>query len=944
MAHQYNGYHGAPHGSPPPNPNDGYEALMGSLISPGPGTPLQQKFPPWGAQAGWPLSMGQGNFSYSMPYQGSPLNQTAWQQNAQNDYNQPEYEDDDEMITVDDTDIFGTNGQQSIQSEGFAGHVQASHTPQKVQSGQHPSLSSSSPLALPQPRLPNTANDGLSSETKFSNVNSTTRAAELRAKLLASRSSNAASRQQSPAVKASDISEAKKQNVQELLKQTNGALAKEAKNPTKSGITTVQVPADTQMDGSSMSTIARSSGNTVTNDDFAFLFAEAQNAADAKKSGAELTNGNHDDASRTKEPSNGAHKTVMAAQNSRSTLKKDSPDSELSEPGEIHSGTSTPTKPPPIAESDLKKAEQVDQEKREKLLRQNEVSKAYQPLKESKAPTSAPRTSSWEKSSSEKLAIRSGTNANSRLSDRPDAELSFKTAMMQSNDEPLRSNPGQKGTYERPPTYEEPRRNQEHERARGYNRREDERNVRRSSLPQVYSKPSELEREVESRRPKLTAYRQRMTEDNSRRAAEYKKTLEAQGFPVRQATSDKSRPGKEAQRPASEARPTQSSTSNAARKDSTRSTANKNNVPDGDSDEGEHDPDTVMLSPTLQGVQGDEDINDWLELTNYHDLEFREKRLRLFRKKRMLEMQRAELEREEQELQGIHFVARAQSVLPASASPKITRPASIANVKMPPPPLPLNTANNDVGIKIKDTALSAGLPASQNSTPTNKRQHADDDSDNRRVQPAEKIARTDINGHASNEKPLTSPASVKAVKEESTPLESRISRENGDRYIARSRLRSRSPEFRRRSRSPTRGRYSEDYSPERRAGYFQKNFGGVGKDHRNCFNCNLPGHNQHHCTEPRRDGKDWSLNRAPPRDGKEWTSNTGYQKWVSPNYLGRNPLGRGGREGNHSPHIRPGETRSRYDSVKQEDADMGGYGDNIGSGPLNLGAGGKPRR
>lgn len=915
---------------------------MGSLISPGPGTPLQQSFPPWGTQAGWPHNMGQGNFSYSVPYQGTPLNQTAWQQNAQNGYHQPEYDDDDdEMITIDDTDILGSNGQHLIQNGSFAGRVQASRTPQQVQPGQLPSLLSSSPLALPQPPLPNLANGGPPSEIKSSNINSTTRAAELRAKLLANKSSNAASRQQSPAVKISDISEAKKHSVQELLKQTNGALVNQAKSQQASGASTVQVPPDTQMDGSRLSTTARSSGNTVTNDDFAFLFAEAQSAADAQKPANGLTNGNHTDALKAVEPldaTNGTHQNVIATQTSRSTSKKDSPGSELSEPGEIHSGTSTPTKPPPMSKSDAKKADQATQDRREKLIRQNEVSKAYQPLKESRAQTSAPRLSSWRKPSSESLAVKSGANADLKSSDAQDKVPSTKAATTQLNKQPQRSNYGQKGDYERPSIHEEPRRDQQREWARDYDRREDERDMRRSSLSQAYSKPSESRQDIQT-------YRHKLTEDNSRRAAEYKKNLEAQGFPVRQATADSSRSGKEAHRPANEGRAARESTSKPTRKDSGRSTAaNNNGNANGDSDEGEQPPDTVMLSPTMQPVEVNNDVNDWLELTNYHDVELREKRLRLFRKKRTLEMQRAELEREELELQGISYVARAQTALPTSASPKITRPASVANVKMPPPPLPLNSANNEVGIKIKDTALSTSLPASQNSTPTNKRHHANDDPDSRRLQPAEKIARTDMNGHTSNEKPLISPASAKSVKEEPMPFESRISRENGGRYGARPRIRSRSPEFRRRSRSPLRRRYSEDYSPERRSGHFQKNIGGVGRDHLSCFNCGQPGHNQHQCADPRRDGKEWPSNRGPPRDGKEWTSNTGYQKWVSPNYLGRNPLGRGGRDGNHSPHNRPSETRSRYDSTKQEDAEMGGFGVNIGSGPLDLGAGGKARR
>ena len=89
---------------------------------------------------------------------------------------------------------------------------------------------------------------------------------------------------------------------------------------------------------------------------------------------------------------------------------------------------------------------------------------------------------------------------------------------------------------------------------------------------------------------------------------------------------------------------------------------------------GEQEIDTVMLSPTGQTLDGDEDIHDWLELTEYYDLALREKRLTWYRKKRALDIQRAELEREEQlELQERSMLKRAQSVLPPNTPPKVTR-------------------------------------------------------------------------------------------------------------------------------------------------------------------------------------------------------------------------------------------------------------------------------
>ncbi|KAK4694459.1 hypothetical protein P7C71_g3125, partial [Lecanoromycetidae sp. Uapishka_2] len=420
---------------------------------------------------------------------------------------------------------------------------------------------------------------------------------------------------------------------------------------------------------------------------------------------------------------------MTAVNNPQLTPKKDSPGSEFSEP-------------------DAKKADQETQDRREKLMRQHEVSKTYQPLKESKAPTSAPKVSSREKSSSDNVPMRSRIDPHLKKIGARDSPASAKAAPRQANEETVKSNSGQKGVHERPFIEDEPRRDQQRERTRDFDKRDNDRDTRRSSMSQAYSKSSEYKREDD-------AYRQKMTEENSRRAAEYKRDLEAQGFPVRQVTAQNSKSGKEEQKSAREARLAQASTSNTARKDSARpSAANNRQAPHGDSDEGRPDSNTIVPSPKTQIIHVDSDINDWLELTDYYNIEMREKRLRLFRKKKALEIERAELEREELELQGFPLVARAQSVLPASASPMFTRSTIATNVKMPPPPLPLITANNDVGIKIKDTALSAGLPPSQSSTPTNKRQHAEDEIEERRAQPAEKIARTDVNGNAPNEKPL----------------------------------------------------------------------------------------------------------------------------------------------------------------------------------------------
>ena len=906
---------------------------MGSLISPGPGTPQQSAFPPpWTSQAGWQQNGGQGNYAFSMPYQGTPSNQTAWQQNGHQAW-MPQEDEDEELFTVDDTNILGPNGQHSNQNGGISGNTNGSHNHQQFQSGQMPNLSSSSPPAPPHSRLQNLIAGGLPQVSKSPMVNSAARAAELRAKLLANKSSNAASRQGSPAIKSNELNDAKKSNVQDFLRQANGALASHIGAET-SEENTVLADEGNRTDGeSTMQSLDRSPGKTVTNTDFDDLFAEAQNAADARKSQARLTNGNHDNATNgavKSEVTNGVRQLETAAHISHPALKKSLSTSELSEPGEIHSETSSPcTAKQTTRKPESRESKQAKEDKKEKMIRQNEVNMAYQPLKASKAPTSEPASESWGRSGANNSSSWS-TTKNSKASDdsRTGHSPSSKAKITQPHPQLGRSNLGQKeGEHEPPPIHEESRRDKHREWARDYDRRDDER-VRRPSLSQQHSRESDFRRDVEARRQKLMDDNARRTEDNARRAAEYKKGLEAQRAPVRQAAHENSRLKEATQKQEAGTRPGQASMPNASGNGSSSSlTTNNMGIPNDDSGDGDRDPDTVMLDPNVQGVEGNQDISDWLDMTNFHDQEFREKRLGIYRKKRALEMQQAELEREENELQGIPYVPRAQSTLPASSSPKATRRASIVNPKMPPPPLPLKEANNDVGIKIKNSALSSGLPTSQSTTPTLKRQNAEDDTENRRMQPADKLARLDMNGHSANGKALTNTATAKGAttpfKADPMPLENRISRDDSDGFAAHQRGRSRSPEFRRRSMSPHRRRYSDDYSPDPRAP-FHRNYGGIMRDSRTCHNCGQTGHYQHQCTEPRRDGKEWNK------------PTSGYQQWVSPNYRGRNPLAR--------EDTRPGDNRPRFDSVgKSEEGAMDIPRDNIGSRHLNLEAGGQYR-
>ena len=891
---------------------------MGSLISPGapPATPLQQALNvPFYNAAAW-QNGGQGNYNFNVPFSGSPVNQDAWNQNGEDEYmarGQEEEGDEDEnsLMAVDDTEILRNlhNKQQVDQNREISSHTQMANHELPVKPAQLPDPASSS-LALPHPRLQGPTAPTPALVTKSPMVNdSAARAAELRAKLLAKRPSTTASPRVSPAVKKAELPNATQTSTQEL--QKNGALSNMVKTEDASKQVAVQATAATKVDDKSTSRPQEQPQvKPIKDDEFETLFAQARNAANTAQPDAKMTNGNRVERVNVERqvdlPANGVKLTTPAVSDIRSAMQKRSGSSEMSE-GEIHSDPSSPTVPRPTPKTTAaKESKQDDQEKNEKLIRQNEVNKAYQPLKTTEQPTTDPAQASPRMPD------------HSKADQLPSPKLSNKQLKQQA----WKQRNGHAGFQD---SYSDSRRDREWDRDKNPNGRDENRDSRRPSTSQTIANPAQVERDARRRPSDDEMRRIQRTEDNARRAAEYKKNLEAQRAAGSKKSSESSKVSsspKEVRRQEAEPRASQNSKrlDNRDESDATQLRIDTQ-MPTVESATGEQDMDTVMLSPTGHSVKEDEDINDWLELTEYYDLAHRERRLTWFRKKRALDIQRAELEREEQlELQERSMLRRSQSILPTNNSPKVTRRASNVHAKMPPPPLPVKEANS-VGIKIKDAALSAGLPISQTPTTSLKRQHVEDDLDSRRMQPADKIARTDFNGHAANEKPLTSPVSVKGEG----------SAARADRYIPRQ-GRSRSPGFRRRSLSPRRQRHSRSPSPYGNG--IPSSGNGIPRYLRTCHNCGQPGHIVNECTEPR-------------RDGREWNRSNEYQQWVSPNYRGRNPVAvvRGG--GNRSPHPRGGGTgnRSRYSSTgRTDDGETGGGSENLCSATKRLEDGRHSRR
>ena len=182
----------------------------------------------------------------------------------------------------------------------------------------------------------------------------------------------------------------------------------------------------------------------------------------------------------------------------------------------------------------------------------------------------------------------------------------------------------------------------------------------------------------------------------------------------------------------------------------------------------------------------DQDVADWLEITDFHNVPYRDRQLKRFRRKRDLEKERLALEEEERQ----EWEERV----------RMGRTASAAAIHMPPPPPPSKEIKEDVGFQIKDMAKSSPAPSPTSAHPElatfPKRHHPDIDPEPGVLQPVSKAPRLK-NSHASVKTPMVSPTASRPE-----PTEDRHRRDS--LLTSEHRQRSRSPNgyWNRRSRSP----------------------------------------------------------------------------------------------------------------------------------------------
>jgi len=767
MSQNFNGYNGLPR---PGDSQNGYGELANSLIFPAslPFQPYQQA---WQPTPGWQPSPGQENFTTGNPFQ---VNNNMLGSNGylamQQDF--VAFDDGDDFYNneEEDTAMGGTAASNGTAKQNLANNPQGTVLDSAGLSGSH----------TPQPKPP----DLPPSTSQAPATTGTTKAAqdklaELRAKLLSqkrvagktptpesSTPKQGKSTSQATALGDRTIEERNKLLTKALPANSpagpsNGAVQstvsdkfnQDAKSSTKpSAHTTTDAPAPPQ---------------TTTSTDIEILLAEARNTT-LEKEEQQISEKLSSDSTKNGQPTsvpslaNGPAPKAAAAAPSASrhhSLNGSHASSETSEQGEIreepkqpvHVQTSGP--PEPIAHS---------------VPKPNPANKLSLPEKPSQLANGGSFKQQPTKiDTSLANKQKSGSGAGSAMLKSPSSTRTPSSSKARDfRDAPTTSDRDQGDRYNRIRN-----RYAEAEWIASERRQEDDRERprepygRETHVREPYSREA---RQYDHFRPGYSS-RQSIIEENERAAAEYKRNLQQPKREERDVVM-------------TEASPQMPKTS-----------------PKGSSDG--------------QAAEYFADVDEWLEMTGYHDTVYRKKALGRHRKLVQLDKERAELEQEAQiEHERQSQLARVQSVKPRESvegTPLPLRSAIASRVfasfAMPPPPIPAKDSTDDVGIQIKDLAQRGAAASTQTFqdssnplTPGVKRQHSGDDSESQGGRSLEKIARTDPKQFSPEKKVQ---AKTPATKIASGSLESRISVDNGT-YRREYPQRSRSPDERRRSSSP----------------------------------------------------------------------------------------------------------------------------------------------
>ncbi len=909
MSHNYNNYSVASSRGPPNSQeSSAFESLTGSLIYSDHRTPIQQSYPrTWSGEESWPNYVQKGN-NYEMHYQGSPTN------NGGKSFGHQEhipYDEGDDFYENEDPDTVRGIEQGNQMSNGIDDSTftrgcntamlhDAAST--KVRTDKQPQLYSVRPgIATPKP------------DTAALND----RAAELRAKLLATK------RGSTPGTPSSH------------LKKTSGYGSKgysgsdDSNEPIKSSLTE-HFTSDRQND---LDVSARRSLPVINKTDEAHrtsstqvdgshdieaLFAEARAANAASAAGVISTqeSGEEDHIDRKLKPSNKQTTTKphlqseVATSKSRLSLNKTMVSSDGSELGEIRDDKPNQARAPypePLKSTNSGHKNRVSNEKPIVQTSADNASKGQAVEKLNTISSGGPKSRAGGNSTQPQGGLTTHQSPGSPLV--PQHRNSHQT-------------PHAKHRQERT---ERPQSNQDlrHEQMRDL-----------TSQPVQRAKDSLAAGQEPSRAPvyeseRVSAGRHRhyehdfqasreYIERNARAAAVYKKELEDK---ARQQDSSRTKMGNvesDASTDTREVRKRPALMPKAtipAEKPLTADYHHPNQTLDNRQPRKETRRE-LKAESGKHAVESTEDLKDWLELTNYYDLQLRNQRLTLFREMKATDAHRAELQRQAEQL-GIRTPSvLSQESSEATASRSIASPKNLrisSTIAMPPPPAPQRGGHDDLGIKIKNSANRETLSSPRKS----KRAHADDDLASRHAQP--KMPRLDSSGVSSQSEQQLSPA---ILRRGPNALEDRISADDRQ-YPTDFRERSRSPQARRRSLTPVPRHREHPTSPTR---FEIANTRSEQEFHEN--NKNQRGYE----TQSQDEQGNFSAEYNP-----RWNSyrpNANYhQSAPNSNYRGR---GRGGRGGYYN-NTRGGHKPYRYSE--------GNHGvEEFGSASLNLQAGGQSRR
>ncbi|MCJ1388384.1 hypothetical protein MMC18_001231 [Xylographa bjoerkii] len=830
MSNNFNDYTGMPQNGSTQN---GYGELTSSLIFPGP-LPFQQPYQQMWSPTGW-QNNGQGNFSVGNSHQGNMMSSNGYFP-VQQDF--VAFDDGDDFYNNDDPDTPMTSEQMedTTENNGTLNHDLSSNP-------QGPAQSTTGLIHVYKPEIKtedrgsslanssNSTQEALKSKSSEAQL-AALRAAALRAKLMSQR--RVGGKTPTPeSIPEQKLGTREKSSLAGFVSSSNDGKASRKDTSLNSHDQNRTMPATAAIQ-SGVLPVAKSSNDTSvlsltkvpspqqshTSTDIEALLAEARNTAGTNKDESPISHIHESTgkespkttlhASHRSTPSTTKLSEPLSSSSRLQSLQSSKASSEVSEQGEIREEPKRTIRPKSRQAPEPVELEEVNKTRK---LERTSVTQVKPHLE---------AQFSQKKQQPEKIDTSLANNRNTgsaTSSAKPRSPLSLRTPISSKpndvRDDFLASNLSSKDRNNR---YTDVRERMAEATSVALDRRHDHNpgQFRESSsrdlLPQKpYARGS---RKYDEYRPDYSA-RPNIIDENERKAAEYKRNL--QQARVEEKDVVMAEPVLEAP------------------KSSPKTASPKTSV-------------------AAESAEYYADVNQWLDMTGYHDQTYRKKALARHQKLLALDKERAELEREAQaEREEQSQIIRAQSIMPResiegpSSRPAIA-PRIIPSFTMPPPPVPAKDSMDEVGIQIKDLATrQATSPQDRGFNNAQqlhesprpfkaaiKRQHSGDDMNSPGGRSMDKIPRTNSNDFSSDTKMQQQIAG--AAKPMTGSLESRISVDEGN-FKREYQQRSRSPDIKHRSLSPpsrrasgqdtrmerqfSRGSFGSrnGYSPNRRPAY-----------------------------------------------------------------------------------------------------------------------------